>query len=97
MYDTFYLNSKAELIIDESDIDDAFKSIYTTIIWNIQKSLGKGSGWIIESAINHNISISKYNSLHGSTYIRLLKDQSIQEKHWLIFKRLITMKVLYGA
>ena len=32
MYDTFYLNSKAELIIDESDIDDVFKSIYTTII-----------------------------------------------------------------
>ena len=55
MSGTFYLNSKAELIIEESDIDDVFKSIYTTIILNIQKSLGKGSGWIIESVINHKL------------------------------------------
>ena len=42
-YDTFYLNSKGETIINESDINDVFESIYTTIISNIQKSLGKGS------------------------------------------------------
>ena len=42
-YDTFYSSSKAEIIINESDIDDAFESIYTTIITN------KGSGWIIDS------------------------------------------------
>ena len=40
-YDNFYLSSKAEIIINESDIDDVFKSIYITIITNIQKSLGK--------------------------------------------------------
>ena len=40
-YDTFYSNTKAEIIINESDIDDAFKSICTTIISNIQKSLEK--------------------------------------------------------
>ena len=28
-YDTFYSHSKAEKIINESDIDDIFKSIYT--------------------------------------------------------------------
>ena len=43
-YDTVYSNSKAETIINESDIDDVFQSIYTTIISNIHKSLGKGSG-----------------------------------------------------
>ena len=43
-YDTFYLQSKAETIINESDIDDVVKSIYTRIISNIQKSLRKGSG-----------------------------------------------------
>ena len=42
-YDTFYSHSKAETIINETDIDDVFQSIYTTIISNIQKSLGKGS------------------------------------------------------
>ena len=31
-YDTFYSHSKAETIINESDIDDVFESIYTTII-----------------------------------------------------------------
>ena len=42
-YGNFYLSSKTEIIINESDID-VFQSIYTTIITNIQKSLGKGSG-----------------------------------------------------
>ena len=41
---------------------------------NIQKSLGKGSGWIIDSVIEHNISTSKYNPLAGSIYIKLLKE-----------------------
>ena len=44
-YDSFYSQSKLEVIINESDIDDnPFKSIYTTIVSNIQKSLRKGSG-----------------------------------------------------
>ena len=56
-YGTFYSHSKAETIIHESDIDDVFKSIYITVISNIQKSLGKGSGWITDSAKDHDISI----------------------------------------
>ena len=60
-YDTFSLHSKAETFINESDIDDVFKSIYTTIISNIQNFLGTGSGWISDLVIDHNINISKYN------------------------------------
>ena len=56
-YDHFYSSSKAE-----SDIDDVFKSIYATIITNKQKSVGKGSGRIIDSVMDHTISISKYDS-----------------------------------
>ena len=41
---------------------------------NIQKSLGKFSGWIIDLLIDHTISISKYNSLAGSSYIKLSKE-----------------------
>ena len=41
-YDNSYSHSKAETIISENDIDDVFKSIYTTLLSNIQKSLGKG-------------------------------------------------------
>ena len=34
-----------------------------TIITNMQKSLEKGVGWIIDSVIDYTISISKYNPL----------------------------------
>ena len=40
-YDNFYSISKAEIIINASDIDDVFQSIYTTVIENIRTSLGK--------------------------------------------------------
>ena len=73
-YNTFYSSSKAEILINKGDIDDVFQSVYTTIISNIQKSLGKGSGWIIDSVIVHIVSISKYNPLAGSSYIKLSKE-----------------------
>ena len=56
---TFYSNSKARIIINESDIGDVFESIYTTIISKIQKSHGKVSGWINNLVIDSTISISK--------------------------------------
>ena len=37
------------------------------------KSLGKGSGWIMDSVINHNINIPNYNSLAGNSYMKLWK------------------------
>ena len=43
--------------------------------------LGKGPGWIIDSVIDHNISISKYNPLARSSY---QKNQTIQKKKGLI-------------
>ena len=52
-YSTLYLKSKAEIIINESDSDEAFGSVYSMIISNIQKSLGKGLGWIIDSVTDH--------------------------------------------
>ena len=57
-----------------------FQSIYTTVITNIQKSLGKRSGWIIDSVINHTISISKYNPLAGSSYTKLPKELDCPRK-----------------
>ena len=72
-YDNFFSNSKAEIIINEIDIENVFKSIYTTIISKIKKYLEKSSRWIIDSVIDHNISISMYNPLAGSSYIKLPK------------------------
>ena len=72
-YKNFYLSSNADIVINESDIDNVFQSIYTAIITNIQKSLGKGSDGIFDSVIDHTISILKYNPLAGSSYIQLPK------------------------
>ena len=73
-YIILYSNSKSETVINESDIDDGFQSIYTTIISNIQKYLSKGSVWIIGSVIDCIINISKCNPLAGSSYIKLPKE-----------------------
>ena len=72
-YTTFYYNSKAETMINENDMDNAFESTYTAIIWDIQKYLGKGSDWIIDSVVRHTINILKYNPLAGSSYINCQK------------------------
>ena len=72
-HDAFYSSSKADITINESDSDDVFQSLYATIISNIQRYLGKGSDWIIDSVIDHFISISKYNNLARSSYIKLWK------------------------
>ena len=61
--DIFYSTSKAEIIIDESEIENAFKSIYITVTANIQKYLEKCSAWIIVSFINHNICNFKFQFL----------------------------------
>ena len=58
-------------VINESGIDDLFESIYTTIVLNKQKYLGKDSGCINDSAVSQLTNISKYNPLAGSSYIRL--------------------------
>ena len=55
-YENFYSNSKVEMILNEGEIDDLLEPIYTTIISNKQKSLEKGSVWIIDLVIEHNIS-----------------------------------------
>ena len=85
-YDTFYSNSKAEIIINETDIDGVFQSVYTTIISNIQKSSGKCSGWITDSVIDHTIGISKYNPLAGSSNIELPRELNHSRKGLIYLK-----------
>ena len=63
-----------EITTNEGGIDDVFKSTYTTIITSIQKTLGIGPIWIIYSVIDNTVSISKYNPLAGSSYIKLPKE-----------------------
>ena len=46
----------------------------------MKKFLGKGSSWIIDSVINHTISISKYSPLAGNSYIKLPKELDYSKK-----------------
>ena len=72
-YDNFYSKNlfiKIYQFINENDIHDKFQSLYSKIIINIQNSLGKGSSWVIDLAIDHIISSSNYNPLSGSGYIK---------------------------
>ena len=71
---------KVETIISESDIDDIFASVYSKIISKINKSFRIGSGWIIDSAIDHNTNISKHKPLIDNNYIKLEKELNHQEK-----------------
>ena len=82
-YDTLYSNSKAELIINGSDMDDGFESIYPTIISDIEKSLGKDSVWIVDSGIDQVINSSKYNPLPCSSYAKLPIDLDDPRKGWI--------------
>ena len=50
-YSTFYSSSKAEIIINKSDNDDVFQSIYTTVITSIHKSLVVQTGLLIQTLI----------------------------------------------
>ena len=73
---SFYLNSNVDTAINESVINDAFGSIYTTIISNIQKALWKGLSWINDSVIDQSFNISKYNIMAHNSYIKLPKELS---------------------
>ena len=63
-----------------------FKSIYNAIIAKIQKSLRKSSSWIIDSAIDHTISVSKYNPLAGSNFIKLPKELDHSREGLIVFQ-----------
>ena len=55
-----------------------FQTTYVAIITNIQKSLGKDSGWIIDSFIDHTISILKYNLWPEAVILNYLRKELIK-------------------
>ena len=65
-----------------------FKSIYTKIIRNIQKSLRKGSGWITDLVIDHTISISKYNPLAGKVLVNIQNTDDNKCFKWCLVRYL---------
>ena len=58
---------------------------------------GQDSDWITDSFKDHNLDISKYNHLLGSSYMKLPKEIGHARKVWLIFKILKIMSALNGV
>ena len=91
-YDTFCSNSKAEVIINKNGIN-----LYYSYIKNIQTILRNRLGWIIDSVIEHNINISKYNPLSGSSYIKLPKELDHPRKGLINIQKIDEMNALNGV
>ena len=85
-FDNFYSSLKAEIIIN--DIDKFFQPIYTISITNIQTSLAKDLGWIIDSDSDHTIIIPKNNSLAESSYIKLTKELDQLKKGLIVIQNI---------
>ena len=69
-----------------------------SIVLLYQKLLRKGSGLqIIDSVIDQNINISKYNVLGSSSYVKLSKELNHPKKVLLKFKILMIINALDGA
>ena len=91
-YDTFCSNSKADVIINKNGIN-----LYYSYIKNIQTILRKRLGWINDSAIEHNINISKYSPLSGSSYIKLPKELDHPRKGLINIQKIDEMNALNGV
>lgn len=69
---TFFLNSKTEKVIHNSDIYNVQELMYNTIMTKIQRY--QSAGWTLDWVIKQNINNSKYKHLSGSSYTKLLKE-----------------------
>ena len=81
------------MIINESDIDHVFQSIHTKHI-RYTKFIRKRTGWIIDLVIDHANSISKYNPLAGSSYIKLPKELEHPRKGLIDIQNIDIMNAL---
>ena len=68
---TAYFNSKAQTIINQTEINEALQLSQQLILKLIGNWLSEGSGWTILSIENHYLNIVKYEPLKGSSYIQL--------------------------
>ena len=68
---TAYFNSKAQTIINHTEIHGALQMSKQTILNKIAQWISEGSGWTIQSVDNHYLNIVKYEPMNGSSYIQL--------------------------
>ena len=68
---TAYFNSKAQTIINHTEIHESLQMSKQNILNKITQWISEGSGWTIQSVDNQYLNIVKYKPMNGSSYIQL--------------------------
>ena len=66
-----FFNSKADLIINNTNIQSSLQISKQHILNIISQWVSEGSGWTVESIESHQLNIANYSPLKGSSYIEL--------------------------
>ena len=66
-----FFNSKADLILNNTDIQASLQISKQHILNIISQWVSEGSGWTVESIESHYLNIANYSPLKGSSYIDL--------------------------
>ena len=66
-----YFNSKAQTIINNTEINEALQMSKQNILNQISQWISEGSGWTVQSVDNHYLNIVIYKPMKGSSYIQL--------------------------
>ena len=66
-----FFNSKADLIINNTNIQSSLQISKQHILNIISQWVSEGSGWTVESIESHHLNIANYSPLKGSSYIEL--------------------------
>ena len=66
-----FFNSKADLIINNTNIQSSLQISKQHILNLISQWVSEGSGWTVESIESHHLNIANYSPLKGSSYIVL--------------------------
>ena len=66
-----FFNSKADLILNNTDIQSSLEISKQHILNLISQWVSEGSGWTVQSIESHHINIANYSPLKGSSFIEL--------------------------
>ena len=69
-----YLNSKAQIIMNVSDIKPSLEMSQEKIMNDVAERLKEGSGWTIDGFLEHFFHVVNYKPLEGKSYIPLPKE-----------------------
>ena len=69
-----YFNSKAQIIMNISDIKPNLEMSQEKIMNDVAEWLKEGSGWTTDGVLEHYFNLVNYKPLEGKSYIPLLKE-----------------------